>query len=332
MAVHIQRRALSMLNLMLRLWMLLLLSGWVLAQSPTTPNLEQIKIETLKQRSYPGSEVRLEQTLAAGSNYRRYIASYRSDGLKIYALLTVPTTRKPAAGWPVVVFNHGYIPPKEYRTTVRYEAYVDAFARAGYVVFKPDYRGHGNSQGEATGAYWHPGYTADVLNAVGSIKRYKDANPQRVGLWGHSMGGYLTLRAMVLDKSIRAGVIWAGVVAPQSDLLEKWRRPSNLPSQYSQRRQRIYAQYGNAAQNPALWNAISANSYLARGMAPLQIHHGTADTVVPLAFSQTLSSQLKAAKQVHEFYTYAGADHNIRQSFSTAMRRSVAFFDRYLKN
>ena len=70
-------------------------------------------IESLRQRVYPGSEIVIEQTLTSGVNYERYIASYLSEGLKIYALLTVPQGEKPADGWPVVVFNHGYIPPDQ---------------------------------------------------------------------------------------------------------------------------------------------------------------------------------------------------------------------------
>ena len=77
----------------------------------------------------------------------------------------------PATGWPVIIFNHGYIPPEQYRTTERYVAYVDGFARNGYIVFRSDYRGHGNSEGEATGGYGTPAYTVDVLNAVAAVKQ-----------------------------------------------------------------------------------------------------------------------------------------------------------------
>ena len=121
--------------------------------------------------------------------YDPLLVSYESDGLKIYALLTVPNGDEPATGWPVVIFNHGYIPPAQYRTTERYVAYVDAFARNGYIVFRSDYRGHGSSEGEARGGYGSPDYTIDVLNAVSSIKRFPDADPNRIGMWGHSMGG-----------------------------------------------------------------------------------------------------------------------------------------------
>ena len=50
-------------------------------------------------------------------------------------------------------------------------------------------------------------------------------------MWGHSMGGYITLRAMVIDADIKAGVIWAGVVASYPDLVERWnrQRPASTP-------------------------------------------------------------------------------------------------------
>ena len=97
-----------------------------------------LMIEVMRQQTYPGSETAIEAKLDPGSNYDRYIASYQSEGLKIYALLTVPRGQKPESGWPVIVFNHGYIPPDQYRTTERYVAYVDAFARNGYIVFFHD--------------------------------------------------------------------------------------------------------------------------------------------------------------------------------------------------
>lgn len=308
----------------------LLVGGLALAQT----GLESNTIEALRVRSYPGSAITVERTLAPGANYRRYLASYRSDGLKIYALLTVPGGSKPASGWPAIVFNHGYIPPQQYRTGQSYRAYVDALARAGYVVFMPDYRGHGNSQGEARGAYWAPDYTVDVLNALASVRKFREADPARIGIWGHSMGGFLSLRAMVIDKQIRAGVIWAGVVAPYTDLLTAW-APRYLgggahgdgPSE----RGAALRRYGTPQANPRFWASLSANNYLSGGMPPIQLHHSPADTHVPYAFSQTLAAQLKAAGQPYEFYTYANDDHNLSRSFGPAMRRTVAYFDRYLK-
>src|SRR4030043_811654 len=136
-----------------------------------------LSIEYMRKQEYPGSAVVIEQTLPSGSNYNRYIASYKSDGLKINALLTVPQGENPpAGGWPVIIFNHGYIQPEAYRKTEKYIAYTDAFSRNGYIVFKSDYRGQGNSEGEASGAYGSNSYTIDVLNALTSVKQLPEAD------------------------------------------------------------------------------------------------------------------------------------------------------------
>jgi len=306
--------------------------------TPTPPN--PLQIETMRQQDYPGSDIVIEQKLEPGANYARYVVSYKSEGFKIYALMTVPNGQKPASGWPVVIFNYGYIQPAVYRTTERYVAYVDAFARNGYIVFKSDYRGHGSSEGDAAGGYGSPAYTIDVLNAVASMKMYADADPNRIGMWGHSMGGQATLRAMVVSKDIKAGVIWGGVVASYPDLISRWTRPTPAATRvvtatpFGRRnwRRELSETYGTPEQNPQFWASISPNSYLGDLSGPLQLHHSTTDAEVPVAFSQTLYEQMQAAGQPCELYTYPGDNHNISANFSIAMQRSIAFFDKYVKN
>lgn len=308
---------------------------WAARQTPDGPH--PLTIEYLREQEFPDSPIVIEQTLSPGGNYNRYLVSYRSEGLKINAYMTVPTGAKPATGWPVVVFNHGYIPPAVYRPTERYIAYQDAFARAGYILIRPDYRGHADSEGEATGAYGDPGYTIDVLNAIASIKAYADADPNRIGLWGHSMGGYITARAMVVRDDIKAGVIWAGVVASYPDLLESWTRranavPTTIPQRARRWRQVLVEQYGDPASNPAFWASISTNSFVADLSGPVQLHHGTADADVPVLFSELLYDEIVAAGGNAELYTYPGDDHNLAGYFGTAMQRSVAFMDAHVKN
>ncbi len=308
-----------------------------LAPSPTPTPPNPLTIDFLRQRGYTGSDIKIEQTLTPGSNYNRYIASYLSDGLKIYALLTVPKGSKPATGFPVIIFNHGYIPPAQYRTTERYVAYVDAFARNGYIVFKSDYRGHDNSEGVATGGYGSPGYTIDVLNALASMKKFPDADPNRIGMWGHSMGGQITLRAAVVSKDIKAEVIWSGVVAPYADLMTQWHRAGTAPvtpiAPEGTRRWRndLILQYGDPEQNPAFWDSISPNSYVRDLSGPLQLQATTTDPEVPFAFSQTLYDEVRAVGKTVEFYSYPNDDHNLSKHLTLALERSVAFFDKYVK-
>ena len=287
----------------------------------------------MRQRTYPGSDVVIEETLAPAANYNRYIASYRSEGLKIYALLTVPSGDPPAGGWPVIIFNHGYIPPTVYQTTERYVAYVDYFASRGYIVFKSDYRGHGNSEGQAGGAYSSPDYTIDVLNALASMERFPSANPDKIGMWGHSMGGYITLRAMVISKDIKAGVIWAGVIGSYEDMGTLWHPTLPAPQATSSRNfsSRLVELHGSPQQNPDFWASISAINFLGDLSGPLQLHHTEQDSEVPFIFSEHVYEAAQAIGAPVDLYSYPGDDHNIANYFSTAMQRSVDFFDQYVK-
>ena len=303
---------------------------------PTATSIPNpLEISAMRARDYPGSVIVIEDVLDPGVGYNRYYVSYLSEGLKIYALMTVPIGEKPSTGWPVIIFNHGYIPPDVYVTTERYIAYVDLIARSGYIVFRSDYRGHDRSEGVAGGAYSRPDYTIDILNAVASMKLYPDADPDRIGMWGHSMGGYITLRSMVITQDIKAGVIWAGVIASYPDLLYNWRRGPTASPDSSPRpgswRSTFVETYGSPEENPKFWNSISANSYLTEISGPIQLHHGTADTDVPVEFSETLFYQMLDADEVVELYKYDGDNHNISNYFTTAMQRTIEFFDRYVK-
>lgn len=296
-----------------------------------------LSIESLRNGEYPGSDLVVEQDLPLGSNYTRQIVSYKSDGLKIYALLTIPYEAPPEGGYPVIIFNHGYIPPAEYRTTERYIAYTDAFSRNGYVLLRPDYRGHGNSEGEAQGGYGSNAYTIDVLNALSSIKRDPRINPEKIGMWGHSMGGHITLRSMVTVPDIKAGVIWGGVVASYPDLLNNWRRGNNytprptMPGARPGWRQTLANEYGTPEENTKFWDSISSTAYLKDISGPVQLHHGEQDSSVPVEFSEKLDRLLKDAGKSSDIYTYTSDDHDITANFAVAIQRSVEFFDEHLK-
>ncbi len=307
-------------------------------QKPISNSLNPLSIQAMRDKKYPGSSLSIESTLSDGLNYHQYIASYKSDGLKIYGLLTVPRTIKPNSGYPAIIFNHGYIPPDQYRTTERYVAYVDYFARAGYVVFKPDFRGNGISEGSPEGAYYSPAYTTDVLNALSSIKIYKGVNPEKIGMWGHSMGGNITLRSVVINnKDIKAAVIWGGVVGTYDDLLNNWKR--KVPFQPSARemalrnngRKKIIDEFGMPKENPGFWNSIDPTYFLSDINTPIQLDAGEEDEEVPAAFSQQLYEKLKQSGKTAQLYLYPGDDHNISQGFNLAMQRSLEFFDKYLK-
>lgn len=317
--------------------------GGIISPEAIAPSLESnplnsLSIQSMRNRTYTGGDIAIEETLSPAPTYSRYIASYESGGLKIYALLYVPKGNKPAGGWPAIIFNHGYIIPEKYTPDGNYIAYTDALAKAGYIVFKPDYRGHGKSEGAPTSAYFSPDYTIDNLNAIESLKRYKDINPDKIGVWGHSMGGNITLRNLVINRAdIKAAVIWGGVVGSYNDILFNWQnRVSYKPNAEdlllrNKNREMLIGIYGTPSDNPDFWNSIDPTFYLSDITTPLQINVGLADNQVPPDFSSMLYNKMKALGKVVDYNAYPGANHDINQSFTNAMNATINFYDSYLK-
>lgn len=310
--------------------------------SPTATEIvfsfgKELTIDYLRELEILGSEITLEERISPGYNYQRYLASYLSQGNKIYGLLTIPFGDPPPAGFKAVVFNHGYIPPEEYQTLERYTAYVDYLARSGFVVFKIDYRGHGRSEGYPSGSYFSPGYTIDAISALKSLQTLDEVDPEGIGVWGHSMAGNLVLRAMLVEPEIKAGVIFAGAVYSYEDFLtygisdNTYRPPAteeNLPDKEILTSSRIlFETYGWPDLDTPYWQAVSLTENLSYLESPIQIHHAENDPVVNIGYSYALAEQLQALHKPYEFYIYEGGGHNIISPyFDQAMLRTIQFF------
>ena len=286
-----------------------------------------MSVEALRERKFPGGDFLIEKTLENGTSYRRYIASYKSEGLKIYGLLTVPLAPKPEKGFPAVVFVHGYIPPKQYSTTGNYPGYQATLARSGVVTFKPDLRGHGQSEGEAVSAHFSEKYFVDVLSALSYLKNFKEVDPERIGYWGHSNGGEIGLKAAVVTKDIKAFVFWAGVIGSSEDMLETYNekisflRHENNP---------LIQDHGLPSRNPVFWKKVDPYFYLGDISAPIELHHGAADSSVPVELSIHLKNELEALGKRIEYFEYPEDDHNIAKNSGLAWQRSIDFFKKNL--
>ncbi|NNC37230.1 MAG: hypothetical protein HKO02_07230 [Hyphomonadaceae bacterium] len=132
-------------------------------------SLSELKIERLRQRDYQ-SNVSVEafstKNCIGGNTvtslpgikgkYKSYMAAFTSDGVRQYARVTVPDKPAPTNGFPTILFLHGYIGKDKapnYSIGCRpenmyYSELTDAFARAGYAVLSPGYRGHASVNGE----------------------------------------------------------------------------------------------------------------------------------------------------------------------------------------
>ena len=159
--------------------------------------------------------------IEGGDRFSAALYRYESAGLRIHAMVARPDGESPEDGFPVVIFNHGHHPePKKYGITADgknhrpgdyYRPIPDLFVARGFLVIVPDFRGHNSSEGfEFTeGMLESAYYTEDVLNLIAGLSDIDGIDLERVFMMGHSMGGEVTLRALLATDKIRAASIWS---------------------------------------------------------------------------------------------------------------------------
>jgi len=291
-----------------------------------------VSITCMHKFNYQNSNITIESTYQENAIYTSYIASYLSNGLKIYGLLTVPNGDLEET-YPAVVFLHGYIPPSTYKTTEKYEAYVNYLASNGFVVFKIDYRGHGESQGEPGGGYFGTDYIVDAINAKNALKDFKEVNNNKISVWGHSMSGNVVLRSILVDSGFYKAVVWAGAVFTYEDMVKygindlsyqrnpntNINRPNNVIRE-SLRSQDFKLEDSN------FWLQTSPKFFINELTVPIQIHHAVDDKVVNVEYSRGLKLLLEQYGKEFEYYEYPSGGHNITDpSFSLAMKKTAEF-------
>ena len=196
------------------------------AQNPPPPpptldataiNSAGLGILDLAVRPYGHGQVTIEKSLSRAAAFTRYLIRYPSDGLIIYGFMDMPTA-PPHKGhaYPVIVAVHGYIDPKIYQTLDYTTRYADDLAAAGYLVLHPNLRGYQPSDSGTN--LLRVGFAIDVLNLVAIVRQQggqpgslQAANPAAIGLWGHSMGGGISIRAMTVDPTIQAVFLYAPI-------------------------------------------------------------------------------------------------------------------------
>ncbi len=281
-------------------------------------------IAHLASRTYGGGELQIVETFAVGETFTRYIIAYPSDGLTIYGFMNVPHGNGP---FPVVIALHGYIDPAVYSTLDYTTRYADSLAGAGYLVIHPNLRGYAPSDDGDN--LFRVGFAVDVLNLIALVKAgggqpgpLEAANPELIGLWGHSMGGGITSRVLAVSPDVKAAVLYGAMSGDEQKNYE-----------------RIYSVFSNGARGldelntPAeAFTDISPIFFLDRVTAAVSIHHGEADDVVPLEWSLDLCGRLTALGKPVECFTYPGQPHTfVGEGNALFVERVIDFFDKELQ-
>lgn len=287
-----------------------------------------LDIGLASQAQYPSSPFTVVSDLGTVDGIKHQIINFSVpvDGLNEFAMLTEPAAAPPANGFPAIILCHGYVNPAEYRTTIAYDEDMNFYAKNGFAVIKPDFRGQGLSadHGQPNSAYYSMDYNIDVMSLISSLKLTKGIDKSNLNLWGHSMGAYIALRAAVMSKDIKNTILLSEPGGSIKDIYLSYVPPSDENNLIALKtRSDVFSNYGTPAENPGFWQKASPASYLSNMVSKVQIHVGSDDVVVPPKLSADLDAALSAAHKTHQYYVYDGVGHGLGPSRSLIWSRSL---------
>lgn len=253
------------------------------------------------------------------------VVTYKSfDGTLISAIVTTPFNLKRDGSNPAIVIPHG---GPTGQSQDGFSRYATAFATRGYVVIQPNFRGstgYGKAFQEANFKDLGGGDLKDTVAAKTFLVQSGYVDPKRVGIFGGSYGGFMTLMAIGrTPDEFAAAVQWFGIInwrtmyRDQDELLKAYQR----------------SLLGTPEENPDVYDASSPLTYMQAAKAPLLSLQGENDIRVPRGQAQEVNDLLKAKGNVVEtvFYPAEGHGFQKRETQLDSLRRTIGWFDKYLK-
>jgi dipeptidyl-peptidase 4 len=222
-----------------------------------------------------------------------------SDSQPLWYRLTLPQNFDPARRWPVLINVYGG--PGVQRVRNEWAPLtLQLFAAAGIAIFELDNRGSGNR----TKSFEDPIFgrlglveAEDQLAGLRHLTTLPWVDADRIGVMGHSYGGFMAL--MLMARS--AGAIRAGISsAPVTD----WRL---YDTHYTER------YLGTPARNPHGYRNSSIAEHLDTMSGSLLLIHGMADDNVLFSNTTTLMHTLQQRRFPFELMLYPGAKHALQE-------------------
>lgn len=253
------------------------------------------------------------------------IVHYKSfDGQTISALLWVPFNLKRDGTNPALLLPHG-------GPTGQWVEYwsprVAALVSRGYICIAPNVRGstgYGMAFQKANNRDLGGGDLQDEIYATKFLEATGYVNPEKIGITGGSYGGFMTLMAIGKAPDIwtaaveEYGIIsWLTMVQSSDPLLQEY----------------VKALLGDPAKDSVVYENTSPLKYIHKVRAPLLVLQGENDPRVPKEEAEQVVNLLKTDGKTVDVHYYAAEGHGFskRENQIDAIRRTLAWFDKYLK-
>jgi len=269
------------------------------AATPTPAPLPAYAIDALRARPRVRGVVDIGALVSRGAGYITYAATWPSMGSTMTGLVGVPSGHGP---FPVVVVNHGYVPPGQYYVGQDSTKYAEALAADGYLTVSPNYPGYAGSGPPEPDV---PPIVAEAISdmdLISALPSVPQADPSRIAVLGHSSGGGVGLILAAADDRVRAAVLYAPVSSDMADNARKcWlRTPGGA------------GPLGSPDADPTPYQLMSPRGHLPHDGPPTLIMQGTVDEDIPAEWTSATVSALQTAGTRTEFVSFPGARHNFQ--------------------
>ncbi|MEM7079172.1 MAG: S9 family peptidase, partial [Pseudomonadota bacterium] len=231
------------------------------------------------------------------------------DGTKIPAIMTAPPGVDTPAQLPLLVFPHGG--PESY-DSLAFDWWAQYFARLGYLVLQPNFRGstgYGIEFRDAGRGEWGKLMQDDVTDGVQVMINNGYADPERICIMGASYGGYSALAGGAFTPDLYRCVISVAGVSNLPRMLQddKYYSGDHWVTSYWE------DVIGDSREERNKLRSVSPFHAATNFTAPVLLVHGRDDTIVYINQSRMMARALKKAKAQVELVTLKEADHWLSQ-------------------
>lgn len=295
--------------------------------------LKKYSFENLRKSAFESSVVSLGDPLKVEEDFASYTFYFLVDGKKVSGLLNMP---KKSGTYPVIVLFRGFVEKDTFTTGEGTRRSAEYFAQNGFVTLAPDFLGYGESEkgSESNMEDRFQTYTT-ALTLLASMKNINtalaatesgtiQADPEKVGIWGHSNGGHIALAVLSITKKSYPAVLWNPVSKPFPYSI------LYFTDEYEDHGKGIRKLVADFEKDYDI-EKYSPTNYYKYIDSSIQIHQALDDEAVPAKWSNQLYDQLTALDKDVVYFTYSGENHNFnRGSWPQAVQRSIDFFKEQL--
>ena len=249
--------------------------------------------------------------------------SWTNEGYDVQGWLLGPKSAPPGRKLPMIVEVHGG-PSSATQPTFEWKGTTFDLVAHGFYVFLPNPRGsfgQGESFTKANVKDFGGGDLKDILAGIDAVEKEAPVDDARLGVYGHSYGGFMSMWTVTHSQRFKAAVAGAGiadwVAYYGQNGIDQWMVP-------------FFG--GTAYDNPAVYDRLSPIRYIKAARTPTFIYVGERDVECPAAQSLEFHHGLDAMGVANTLVIYPGEGHGIRAPDHRAdlKRRILAWFDEYL--